>query len=325
MRPLLLAAALSWAPAGAWASFSSRDVGTSSGQFLKLGADARSSGMGNAVRASCEDANAVYWNPAGLASLKVRHATLSHGAYYQSVFYDFVAYGQPIRSVLGRSERERELRTNQLGAFAVGLLYLNAGQLSEIDKTGAVTGNSFTPQDFAFIVGWGSSLTRSLDLGASFKYISSRIRGSASTAAVDLGARLKVQVFDRPYAASFTVQNIGGRLKYVDQGDPLPLSVSVGQSLRLAKRWMVNLDLVAPRDNRLYPSFGTEYRIPLEANVFGALRTGYDGRASAADLSGLTGLTFGGGLGVSRFAFDYAWAPYGLLGDAHRLSLSYRF
>ena len=325
MRRLLLAAALVLAPVGARASYSKGDAGTSSGQFLKLGADARSAGIGNAVRASAEDANAVYWNPAGLASLKVRHATLSHGAYYQSVFYDFIAYGQPVKSVLGRSERERELRTNQLGAFAVGLLYLNAGKLSEVDNTGTVTGTTFTPQDFAFMAGWGSSLTRSLDLGASFKYISSRIRGSASTGAVDLGARMKLHVFDLPYAAAFTVQNIGGRLKFVDQADPLPLAVSIGQSLRLAKRWMVNLDLVAPKDNGLYPAFGTEFRLPLEANVFGALLLGYDGRTSAADLSGLTGLTFGGGIGVSRFAFDYAWAPYGLLGDAHRLSLSYRF
>jgi hypothetical protein len=30
-------------------------------------------------------------------------------------------------------------------------------------------------------------------------------------------------------------------------------------------------------------------------------------------------------LSVTRFSLDYAWMPYGLLGDTNRFTLSYRF
>ena len=62
MRPAATAAliALLLLNRSAQANFRGKDAGTSAGQFLKLGADARSAGMGEAVRAESSDANAVY-------------------------------------------------------------------------------------------------------------------------------------------------------------------------------------------------------------------------------------------------------------------------
>ena len=51
-----------------------------------------------------------------------------------------------------------------------------------------------------------------------------------------------------------------------------------------------------------------------------ALRLGYNGRNDAG-----TGLTLGGGLMVRRFALDYAFVPFGDLGNAHRFSFAYRW
>jgi hypothetical protein len=56
-----------------------------------------------------------------------------------------------------------------------------------------------------------------------------------------------------------------------------------------------------------------------------AVRVGYQNRSNSADLYGTTGLSVGAGLTFSKFSVDYAWMPYGLLGDTHRFSLSYRF
>ena len=64
----------------------------------KLGPDARSDAQAGAVHSTNESASAVYWNPAGLAALRHRDATMSHTAYFQNVFYDFVGYAQPIES-----------------------------------------------------------------------------------------------------------------------------------------------------------------------------------------------------------------------------------
>jgi len=323
MTRALASALLLFAAGPAAAAFSGRDAGTAGAQFLKLGADARSAGMGSAVRALCEDANAVYWNPAGLAALNYRHATMTHAAYYQSVFYDFLAYAQPIDSVLGRSRPE--MQADQLGAVGVAAYYLNAGSMGEIDNTGTPTGQSFTPQDLAAVIAWGGAVNRFLDVGVGLKYITSQIKERASTGAVDLAFRLHPHLIGLPWTIAFTAQNLGGDLKFIERADPLPLQIAVSQSLRPTRNLAVTADVVMERDDAPYPSFGVEYRRAIGPNLSAAGRAGWEGRDSSSDLSGTTGLSFGAGMTLTRFGFDYAWVPYGALGDTHRFSLSYRF
>lgn len=322
---LVLAALLAAPSFGRAEGFSGKDVGTGAAQFLKLGADARAAAMGNAGRAVAEDANSSYWNPAGLAGLTYRHATMTHASYYQSVFYDYISYAQPIRpAVSGR--RERELRADQFGAIGVSLLYVNAGQIGELDNTGQRTGESYTPQDAAVIAAWGMPVTRRLDIGVAGKYISSRIKGSAATGAFDLGARLRLRfLFDLPWTIAAGVHNVGGRLRYVEQEDPVPLTITMANALRITRNWVVAFDAVAPRDNAMHVALGGEYRLVYDADLSATLRAGYQFRSTPSDLDGYTGITAGGGVGIARFGVDYAWIPYGALGDTHRLTLNYRF
>lgn len=322
MRPLALAAMLACA-SPASAAFSRADAGTAGGQFLKMGTDARSMSMGGAVRAHLEDASAAHWNPAGLAGLRHRHATLTHAALYQGVFSDFIAYAQPVETLVGGAS-PRQLHANQMGTVALYALYLNAGRVAEIDNTGLATGQGFTPQDLAVGAAWGAALERDLDIGIGVKYISSKLRRSATTGAADLGVRYRLRVGDRPWTLALAVQNVGGSLRYSEESTPLPTTVAIAQSFRLTKKISLTADLVAPRDNAIYPAFGAEFRLPLDPDMALSWRIGYDGR-NGSGLEGLSRIAVGGGLNLSRFGFDYAWAPYGLLGDAHRLSLSYRF
>jgi hypothetical protein len=327
MRNRLLAVLLLAAPAGARAAtYGSSQAGTSSAQFLTLGADARAAGMGNAVSAAADDATALYWNPADLAGLHYRHATFTHSASYQNTFHDFLAYAQPIEVRRGTG-RERDLVPDQLGTIGVSIQYQNAGRIAEVDNTGAATGNSFTPQDFAATVGWGAELARGLDAGISVKYVSSQIEASATTGAADFGARWRAQIpgTEMDYALAAAVRNVGGPLKFRDASDPLPMSVVVGQSLHPVKTLTIDLDVTAPRDGSPYVSFGAEWRAPMTEGLTASLRAGYDGRMSSGDVGGFTGVTFGGGLGFRRLGFDYAWTPAGELGNVQRVTLSYRF
>jgi hypothetical protein len=53
-----------------------------------------------------------------------------------------------------------------------------------------------------------------------------------------------------------------------------------------------------------------------------ALRTGYQfGRNTGAG----SGFSVGMGLTFSNLGLDYAFVPYGDLGDTHRISLGYKF
>ena len=327
MRTLLLAALLAAAARGARAaSYGVSQTGTSAAQFLTLGADARAAGMGNAVSASADDATALYWNPADLAGLHYRHATFTHSASYQSTYHDFLAYAQPIEARRGTG-RERDLMPDQLGTIGASVLYQNAGRISEVDNTGAATGNSFTPQDFAATVGWGAELARGLDAGLSVKYVSSQIEATAATGAADFGARYRGQIpgTEFEFALAAAVRNVGGPLKFRDASDPLPMTAVFGAALHPLKAVTVELDVTAPRDGAPYVSFGGEWRAPMTEGITAALRAGYDGRLSSGDVGGVAGITFGAGLGFRRFGFDYAWTPAGDLGDTQRLTLSYRF
>jgi len=324
MKIGLLVLAFGLAPP-AFGAFSQSDAGTTAAQFLNLGADARSEGMGEAVHAESSDANATYWNPAGLAGLRYRDATITYGSYYQGVSYDYAAYAQPVPSLLGGSSREREIRTNQLGAFGISVLYLNAGQIPEADNTGALTGNSFTPQDAVVMLGWGLPLTRHLDVGISGKYITSRIEETATTGAFDAGARLHLLLFTLPYTLSAGVQNLGGKVHFIAQQDALPTNITIGNSLRPTKNSVVSFDMVAPRDGEPYFALGGEYRVPVDPGLSFAVRLGWQNRASASDLNGFTDFSAGGGVTLSKFTIDYAWVPYGVLGDTQRFTFSYRF
>lgn len=325
LAPALLAALLLCGPGPAGAAYKKTDSGTTTAQFLKLGADARAAGMAQAARALAEDATAVYWNPAGLAGLQRRHATVTHAVYLQDVFYDFMAYAQPVESVLGRGVRERELRTSPLGSIGVGVMYLNAGRFGELDNTGAQTGATFIPQDLAVMAAWGGSVTRNLDLGLGVKYIASRIHAAAATGAVDAGGRWRWKFLGRPAVISFSVHNAGGNLRYNDSEETLPTTVSGGAALKLTRDWSLSAEMLAPRDGRIYGVVGTEMRWRFDGDSAAALRAGYNGLPSSREMGGFTAVTAGGGWQAKRFGVDYAWTPFGRLGDIHRFTLSFSF
>lgn len=71
-------------------------VGTSGAQFLKIGAGARSTAMGDAFVGIADDVNAVYYNPAGLGYLERAEITAMRTQWFQGMNYDFGAMIFPL-------------------------------------------------------------------------------------------------------------------------------------------------------------------------------------------------------------------------------------
>jgi hypothetical protein len=163
-----------------------------------------------------------------------------------------------------------------------------------------------------------------LSLGAGVKIIRQVIDDrSATGAALDLAALYHAK--QSPLSAGLMVQHIGTPLRFTATAYDLPLTVRAGVAWRVNKKFLATADLVQPNDNYLSAAAGVEY-LPVQLL---ALRAGYRYRLGGIELGDLTG--FSAGMGINfriaslQSSFDYAFVPYGVLGNAHRVSVRMLF
>lgn len=122
-----------------------------SNEFMNIGVDAASLAMSNAVVASTNDVNSVYWNPAGILNLEDGQVALMHASYFANIAqYDYIAYAKPIddRSAWGIS----------MIRFGVDDI-LNTTQL--IDNNGVIDYNrisKFSTADYGFTFSYARKL-----------------------------------------------------------------------------------------------------------------------------------------------------------------------
>src|SRR5262245_8506075 len=92
LAPLALAALIAAAPvtAHAQSSLGGQRAGTSSGTFLRIGVGARAVAMGESFVAVANDPSAIFWNPAGLASLQRNEVGLSYVQWPADVDYGHI-------------------------------------------------------------------------------------------------------------------------------------------------------------------------------------------------------------------------------------------
>lgn len=287
---LLLAAQASWA------------VETAS--FLDIGVGGRALGMGGAYTALADDANSLYWNPAGLSALKKREFTASHAELFESTRHDFLVYAQPLMQ----------------GAFAAGVTYLSQGKIEGRDGLGRPTGG-FDASDAALSLGYGRKF-EAADLGATFKYLRSHIGSTeAQGVAADVGAK---RAFGRTSVGA-ALRNLGPGLKFQDQRNDLPLRLAVGAAYQFVDGHAAAAEFInGPRGAGTAVSIGGEYQAVKSLY----LRAGYTTQTAVTGGSGFDaarGLTMGLGFRNEKWSLDYAVLPTGELGRSHRFSLGARW
>lgn len=292
-------------------------AGTSGAQFLKLGAGARAGAMADAFAARADDAYAAYYNPAGLTQLTGSQLAGAHTAYFQGINYEVLNFAVPFG-------RQAESSSH---ALAFGIYNLSVADIERraSDTTDPI--GTFGASDGAYAVSYAYSPDRKLSVGLTGKYITQSLDGyRASAMAADAGVLYQLNPKGRrPVSVAAVVKNIGTRSGYVaGQSDPLPSAVTLGLAVSpLPKRLSLELDATKYRDTNAFLSAGGEYTVPFNEAIAGALRAGYS--AQRKDLAGLNGLSLGGGLTFHKAAFDFAWVPFGVLGDTFRYSLIIKF
>lgn len=302
---LVVLAVLSPAVAAA-AEFTRSARGTTTAQFLKLGAGARGLALGEAYSAAADDATALYWNPAAMTQVEKRSVTVMRAEYLDSIAYNYGAFAQNL---------------GEAGAFGLGVQHLTAGAIAETDQAGVQTG-TFRPTDLALSAGYALE-TGGFGLGLAAKLIRTKIASTGRSAAVDLGL-LSPRLLDERLRVSAVVQNAGSRIKLDSESGELPLTMRLGAAFRGTERWLLTAEAVAPRDNGPHAAVGAEYRLAVGDKATLAGRLGFNSR-TVADVDGVTGVSTGIGVAFQRSSLDYAFVPFGSVGHAHRLSLTFGF
>jgi len=281
--------------------------------FLNIGTSARAISMGGAYSAVANDITAINYNPAGLAELRSNEMMGQHTAWIGGINHEFFAVAMP----------------THLGTLSLSVVYLSQGSIEGRDENRNKT-TSFGAYDVAATFSYSRPVSDELKFGSNIKVIDQSIADeSAMGIGMDFGlVYAPNNLFSSlPAGLTFgmTVQNLGPQMKFISEGYNLPLSAGVGVGYTVANAATIALDVKRRiNDKKTEILFGTEYApiMPL------ALRIGYLKSVNgdtAITFSKVKGVSGGVGIKVLNFSTDYAFTPYGDLGNAHRISFSTKF
>lgn len=300
---LLLVFALSAAAHGA-------SPGTTGYQFLRTHVGARPSAMGGTFVAVPGDVHCLFYNPAGLAEISSRSATLTYLKHVLDFHSGFGAYAQPVAA-----------RT----VGAVGVNYINYGTFKRRDELGQEQGE-FGAGGLSFAAAAAYKVLPTLLVGAGVKLVYASIDHYRSSALVaDAGVLYHTPVHDLDVAAG--VANVGAVLSpFAEEKDRLPVAYRLGLMKRLE-----HLPLLLGVTTYKYPDDVWQWTIGGEFTVGEGffLRWGYDSIGSDMDVGSnkdyLAGISLGFGITWRSYRFDYSFSSMGEVGSQNRFTFSGAF
>ncbi|MCE5300856.1 MAG: PorV/PorQ family protein [Spirochaetia bacterium] len=321
------------------ASVFAAGAGVTSNNPMKLAQGARPSGMGEAFVGLADDANAAFWNPAGLAQLTRNQVCLMHSAWLIDVNFEYVTYALPIKGI---------------GTFALYGLYLNGGEIYRTDEdslgqyllTDEVASANFFDITLAYAKTLGDFLGpdsrfSDLSVGLNLNIMSETIHTDSGG-----GFGANIGLFYYPKYENYSVGFVAENLGFATNRPELPATVKLGFGYRFAMENMMaaftDERFFTVTDNNTAGSLDIIYeineqtaRVHVGAEKYWdlnklhsiAVRLGYK---FGEDLGVLAGMTAGLGYRLTtnkdtNFELDYVLVPYAELGMSHRISLTGKF
>ncbi|MDA8242620.1 MAG: PorV/PorQ family protein [Elusimicrobia bacterium] len=271
--------------------------------FLKMDAGARAAALSGAYSAAGDDALCVFYNPAGTALAAKKEALLGHNEWVQDMRNETLAYVHPLDP--------------RFTVFA-GANLLLGGKMDRYDAAGAADG-SFSPLEGAVSAGGSAWLGRGWYLGAALKNLSQQAAGEKASAwAADAGVLKKAGDWRVGLAAA----NFGSSIKLGRDKFDLPLTLRGGVSYTFLGDYTAAAEWIRAGGSDDAVAAGAEARLKTGPKEYFFVRAGY--RSGRSRYAG-PGLTAGAGLANRDLRIDYAFVPYGDLGDSHRVTVAFRF
>jgi len=272
------------------------NAGTSVAPFLKMGASARSAGMGGVGVAVCGGADG-FSNPASLANLKSKEVLFMRHQWLSEVSFNYLAGALPL---------EKQ-------GIACSINLINTGNMKRTTYSNPDGSGNFETGGMVVAAGYGRIVGPQIKVGASAKYISQKIDDKTGTGiGIDIGTLYQM----KKITLGAAVQNIGiSRIKFIEKEESLPVVIKAGCGYEM-KNGLIGIDISKPNDNSVKFNLGGEYQI----NPIFVVRLGYD---SSVDEG--SGITAGIGITYQNLTFNGAYLGAGELGSTFRLSSSIRF
>lgn len=270
--------------------------------FLKMNIGSRAEAMGGAYTAIANGPNALYYNPAGLGSGFNREIMLYHTQWFSNISVENLTFVYPF---------------NRRWSFGSGLSFLHMPTFDryEIDPASGdpLEAGKFSAYDMVFNAGLGLRVIDNIYLGSNLKIIREKLASVTATGfAADFGVLATIPASG--IRMGFSVQNFGSKIQYLATKSSLPLTYRAGIAYQLQHGSnTIALDVIKSIDEAVQFLPGVELGISENFSI----RGGYQPTQRAAN-----GFSAGFGLQMPEgFKINYAYTPYGDLGDAHRAEL----
>ncbi len=295
--------------------YAAGSIGTSGADFLEIGVGSRPLGMGEAFTAATDDVNSIYYNPAGLGTMKYPVLQIMHQELILDSRFENISASFPLFN----------------GFMGISNSVFWVPPFDKIDIDGNKTGQ-VQFYNMSLVTAYGQSLGF-MEIGASVKYIYQRIDTlSLHSAAVDFGILKRLYMYSpfeapvRNLVLGLSVQNIGTKAK----DDPLPRMMRAGVSYYLTKWFGLNVDLmqyfIDPSD--LYDftyGFNESFRMNLGFEVtyqnLIAFRGGY--RFNDAGKYSL-GMGFNYAIKNLGFSIDTSYTDSGIFGPVYSFGVTFK-
>ncbi len=287
---------------------------------LRLGAGARSIGMGGAFTAIADDATATVWNPAGLGSAADLSLNFSTQQLDLDRSHNFIAVTKALGS-----------------AGSIGLAVTNAGvsgiqQYDAKERYGGTFNYSANAYSLSYGIGFGSFGVGLTGRMLADNFGAEGVESQSGFGGVDIGLMghaLHIDVGEEKvptFHYGLAVKYLGAALGE----DTVPMVINVGAAYNLyvgnvvtfaadLEQEMVNLD-----ESATSLRLGTEYTIVTYKSTALAIRGGIRASRDTQNLFGGFGVNIGG-LQIDYAIQDGMASEINGVGSTHFASLSYRF
>jgi hypothetical protein len=311
-------------------------------QFLNLPNSARVAALGgNFLTINDDDIGLALANPSLINDKMNNELGFSYVDYFTDVNYGFAQYSRTF---------------NKAGSFVGTMQFIDYGKFQQADEAGVQYG-TFHAGEYALNVGWGRKLTPRWAIGSNLKFIYSSLESYNSFGiAVDVAGSYfsKDGLFD----ASLIFRNIGYEIVAYHSGnhEPLPFEIQGGLSKKFAhipfrlialfthlEKWDVRyenpvnpaggIDPITGEPNKIssvdqfadnlmrHIIIGGEITIAKVLSLQGSYNYQRRKEMTIPDKLSTVGFSWGIGLHVKQFHFNYARSKYHLVGSPNFITV----